>query len=196
MPGSVRSSSTKMNAIVCFSVALPLGRFPHWRSLSLFLFRAPPCPVAGSTRKEAGGVYLPAGGIRPQWALGPCRMPWHLCTKLVICPLFNRLIQSWGEQGVSGELEVPLGKALRSLGQELSPPSQKKLESISLSPLPWKEQQHGKGRGAGTLLVIGGFALREQGAGEKQLGLHACRGPAQAAPDGDTDPSLPHPLLH
>ena len=69
MPGSVRSSSTKVSAIVCFSVALPLGLFPHWRSLSLFLFRAPPCPVVGSTRKEAGGVYLPAGesGLNGPW---------------------------------------------------------------------------------------------------------------------------------
>ena len=93
-------------------------------------------------------------------------MVWHLCTKLVICPLFNRLIQSWGEKGVSGELAVPLGKALRSLGQELSPPSQKKLESISLS-LHSLEKSSNMGRGGGRVhywLLVGlPCESREQG---------------------------------
>lgn len=81
------------------------------------------------------GVYTELG-LRPQFALQDAS---HLCTKLMPCPrpLFNRLIRPWQEKGVSGELAVPLGKALRSLGQELSPPSQKKQNRfLSLSPFP------------------------------------------------------------
>ena len=136
-----------MNATIRFPVALPLGLFPHCRSpllflcIYFFLCLGPHLALMWNPQqKRLGGVYL-TGGLRPQFALQDAL---HLCTKLVACPrpLFNRLIRPWQEKGVSGELAVPLGKALRSLGQELSPPSQKKQNRfLSLSPLPQKEQQ-------------------------------------------------------
>lgn len=81
--------STRMNATVLFLLACLPGLFPHYRSLYFF--------VLGSITKEAECHLLAS-----QQASGPFQDASLVCTKLTT--LFNRLIQSWEEKGVSQEL--------------------------------------------------------------------------------------------
>lgn len=169
-----------MNAIVCFSVALPLGRFPHWRSLSFCL--GPPLALWQDPQEKRLGVYTCLLGNQASMGLGTLQDALASLHQAGDLPTFQqadtvlgRAGCVWGAGSAPGQSpQKPGARAVTSLTEEAG-------IDFSLST-PLERAATWEGVGGGYIIGYWWVCPERAGSGGETAGATCLPGPSPSSP--------------